>query len=242
MGTLSVRARLVVLSSCLTVWGTLWACSPDEENPGTSRPRGTSSGGTSSGDTATSGGPGDGTGTTPPPVQVCGKLGNEAGVKAIAAQIVENAKADCRISLLAKNATNDNGESQHLMDCFGAFLGGGVACPGMSYVQGTTKDSLGKICESVLPKLKFSTQDWEAFGNFNKPDSAARKAFEGKLVGAELTGVAAIFEGKKNGLLNNEGVPIGKHTACEGTCEAGGQACIRIIDAGPDVRDTGTDG
>jgi hypothetical protein len=230
MGTLSVRARLVVLSSCLTVWGTLWACSPDEENPGTSRPRGTSSGATSSGDTATSGGP-DGTGTPPPPVPVCGKLGGEAAVKGIAAQIVENAKADCRISLLAKNATNDNGESQHLMDCFAAFLGGGVACPGMSYVQGTTKDSLGKLCESVLPKL-----------NFNKPDSSARKAFEGKLVGAELTGVAAIFEGKKNGLLNNEGVPLGKHTACEGTCEVGGQACIRIIDAGPDVRDTGTDG
>jgi hypothetical protein len=235
MGTFSVRGRVVVTSSCLIVWGALYACTVEEENPATGGRRGVDSGLGSSGNTA------DGSqASTGAPI--CGKYGGYDKVKQLAGQIIDSAKADCRIARIVNGATDNATKLAHFMDCFYVFVGGSFQCPGISYSQNTTADSKNQKCQSIVPGLEFSAKDWEAFADANvNPASAARKVFENAgLTKEELTSIAAAFNDKKIGLLN-ENVAADKHTLCEAACASGGQACVpAIIDSGADVKDTST--
>jgi hypothetical protein len=228
MGILSIRGRLVVMSSCVVVWGALYACSVDDENPATDRPRDNDSGQTSSGSVAPD--------NSPPPVTaaLCAKFGGADGVKAMATSIIQGGKVDCRIASVVSQADG------HDEECFQLFLQGGFLCPGVTYVAGTTKDSKGDKCGRVLQGLSFSNKDWTVFADFNvDPPSLAHAQVNAKNVTAdELRSAAAVFEGIKAGLINND-VPKDKFTQCGPNCPIGGEACIpEVIDGGG--KDTGT--
>jgi len=224
----SFSARAVISSSLVCLWALCtYACSVEDENPA---PPGRQRAETLA-DGATNVTPGS---TEPVGAPICAKYGNIEGVNALAADILARARTDCRVSPLFSNV------DRHATECFQKFIGGGFQCPGVSYVQGTTTDSRGERCESVLPGVSLGAEDWKAFGDFNvNPASAARIVLEGKgLVGDELRALASVFEGKKISLTDRE-VPNGKYKQCAPNCASGGQGCIRAqpdagVDAGGD--------
>jgi hypothetical protein len=225
MRILSARARAALVLSCFGVWAVLAACTVEDENPATgTRNRTTTN---SEGGTLTPS-------TDPTGLPICAKYGGTDAVKALAQQVLDRSAADCRISPLFAGRAGD----QHFRDCFYAFFGSGFQCPGVTYVQGTTADSQGDRCESVLPDVQLSAEDWKAFADVNaNPASSLRAVLDGKgLLLDELRSIGAVFEGKRAGLLNG-GVPAGKYTQCAAGCTSGGTACIRPQDAGTDARD-----
>jgi hypothetical protein len=228
MRILSARARAAIAVACFGAWGVLAACAVEDENPATgSRNRTTSN---AEGGSLTPGS------TDPTGIAICAKYGESAGVNALAQQILDRAAGDCRIAPLFLGRTTD----QHFKDCFYQFFGSGFQCPGVTYVQGTTADSTGDRCESVLPDVRFSTEDWKAFADVNSTTSSLRFVLDARgLTSDELRAIATVFEGKRAG-LTNAGVPAGKYTQCSAGCTVGGAACVRPSDAGADARDSST--
>jgi hypothetical protein len=229
MRILSARARAALVLACFGVWAVLSACTVEEENPATgSRNRTT---------TSTEGGTVTPDSIDPTGIAICAKYGAVEGVNALAQQVLDRAAGDCRIAPLFAGRTTDT----HFRDCFYAFVGSGFQCPGVTYVQGTTADSAGRRCESVLPGVRLSAEDWKAFADLNAtPASNLRAVLEAReLTIEELRAVGAVFEGKRAGLLNGS-VPAGKYTQCSAGCALGGAACIRPQDAGTDGSDSST--
>lgn len=228
MRILSARARVAIVVACFGAWGVLAACTVEDENPATgSRNRTT---------TNVEGGPVTPGSTDPTGIAICGKYGDTAGVNALAQQILDRAAGDCRIAPLFAGKTTD----QHVKDCFYAFFGSGFQCPGVTYVQGTTRDTTGDTCESVLPTVRFSAEDWKAFADVNNTTtpSSLRFVLDARgLTSDELRAIATVFEGKRAGLTNG-GVPVGKYTQCSAGCTTGGAGCVRPADAGADARDS----
>jgi hypothetical protein len=220
MRTLSAHGRVVVLGCCVAVWTVLAACSVEDENPPTSRNRGTNTGADGSTGTGADG-------TAPSGAPLCGKYGGLDGVKGIAAAIVAAAKADCRISPVVSNAEAERGT--HFKECFDQFVGGGFQCPGVSFSLGQTKDSEGDPCNSQMPGVRFTDRDFNAFSE------NVKKGLESKgLTADEIRAIAPVFEGARLKLVNDPSKT--KHAQCAPSCQQGGDACIRIIDGGNDVQ------
>ena len=225
------------MSSLFAAWTLLgFACSVEDENPATTRARGTDSG--SDGNVGTGE---DGSVAVDP--AVCGKLGGAEGVKVLASQIINLAKNDCRIGPIFADAEQNGGA--HFNECFQIFLAGGVRCPGVTYEDGKTVDSKGDKCNRILPGLELSAMDYKAFADFNvkNPQSVVTTLMDSKgLTADDLRGIGALFEGKKASLLAGSDVPNDKYTQCAPNCAPGGEACIPlIIDGGADTgpKDTG---
>ena len=231
MQTLGTRARVAVVSSMVVAWAFLaYACSPTDENPGATRVF------------ADSGEGGTVDPKNDPDAQlgapICGKYGDYANVKVIAAALTARASADCRIGTPLSNL--DAPSKQHLAECFEIQLGGAFQCPGISYISGTTKDSKGNQCRSMTDAhkgLNLRKADFDAFVE----DVAAELAAKG-LSTADIRALAPVFEGTRTGITQANTQPD-KNTFC--ACPNGeymGKSCVveaGIIDAGPDVSDTG---
>jgi hypothetical protein len=224
MRTLSRYSRAVVLSSVLAAWAVLgFACTVEDENPATTRPRGAEAG--SDGTTATE----DGS-NTPTGAPLCGKYGGTAAISALADSIVSAAIGDCRIGLIVENARNK--DQAHFDECFQKFVGGGFQCPGVSFSSGQTTDSKGKKCTKPLENVTFTKADFDAFF------SDATAALKAKaLTDDEIRSIAPVFEGAR---LSLQGSTSTKHTACRPSCDIAKDACTpAIVDAGNN-NDTGT--
>lgn len=223
MRTLSARARVIVLGSLVAAWTVLAACTVEEENPATTRNRGT---GTTLDGSATGA---DGSSTTNPNNNgpLCGKYGGPTGVQSIAQTIVANSKSDCRISPTVVQAEQQR--AINFTDCWTTFVQGNFGCPGISFSLGTTKDSKGEACNSQMPGVKFSELDFATF-----MDDVAT-TLEAKGVSADdVRLLAPAFNGASLKLIVDPSET--KHRQCAPNCSQGGQACIRpILDAGPDV-------
>jgi len=234
MGSWAVRARVVVLSSCVVSWGVLLACnSNDDENPATPRVSTPESGSSTTNPASV-----DGSSLTAD--ALCANFGGYDGVKQLATQIIAKATQDCRIGGIV-GAASGGDKSTHFMDCFDAFLGGGFQCSGITYQQDTTVDSKGNKCESILPGLEFTDADWKAFADFNaSPDSAAKAVMVAANANpADLQAVAEIFVGKQSTVRKGD-VDETKFTQCAASCDIGKDACIPdVVDSG--TRDSGAD-
>ncbi len=227
MRTLSARSRVIVLSSFLAICTVVgFACTVEEENPATTRPRGPDASANSSGSTGEGGG-------EPTGAPVCGKYGAYAGAQAIADQILATAKGDCRIATPLAGS-----DDAHASQCFQLFVGGNFQCPGVSFSLGISKDSNGEKCNSRLPGVDLSDIDFNVFL------VSVQGAMKAKGVSdVDIKALLPAFEQARQDLVTND-VPKNKHTACAANCALGGEACIRpIIDAGNDgaLKDGGGD-
>ena len=229
MQTLGSRARVVVVSSMVVVWAFLaYACSSEDENPGTTRNK------TDAGDSGTV----DplGTGDAALGAAICADYGGYAGVKVIAGAVLTKVSGDCRIS---SPIANLNAESaQHLKECFEIQLGSAFQCPGVSYVSNTTKDSKGKNCRDMTAAHKgmnLRKADFDAFR-----DDLAASLGDSKLTPDNVKSIAAFVEGTRNLVTQNNTQPD-KNTFC--SCPDGkfdGKSCVPeagIIDAATDATD-----
>lgn len=233
MQNLGARARFVVVSSMVVGWAFLaYACSVEDENPGSTRNR----------DTGAEGGTGvdpQGTPDAQLGAPLCGKYGGYDNVKTIAAAIIARAANDCRIS--APIANLDPGGTQHLAECFQIQVGGAFQCPGISYVANTTKDSKGQRCRDMSAAhkgLNLRSADFNAFIE----DVAAELAAKG-MTQDDIRAIAPVFEGTRTGVVQTNNQPD-KNTHC--TCADGlynGKSCVveaGVVDAGADTgADTG---
>jgi len=208
-----------------------FACSVEDENPATNRPRGTSS---SSGGTSSGAGTSSGTSGDPVGAPLCGKYGGAENVKSIAAQIVATARADCRLSPTIGEAAND----LENVECWSIFVQGSFLCPGVSFTAGTTKRANGETCNSRFPGLDMSKADFDQFL------VDIREALKAKtLTDDDIRAVAPAFEGARQDLTG--GSQENLYSQCAAACEVPDkQKCIRPIpdagprDAGQDVRDS----
>jgi hypothetical protein len=208
--TLSLRSRgFVVLSFIAVGTATGLACSVDDENPATSRPRGTDAGSNSS-----SGGEGGTTGPTGAPI--CGTYGGPEGAKAIANEIINKAKADCRIGPTIGGAAGNG----HATQCFQLFVQNNFQCPGITFIANQTKDAKGETCNSRFPDLDFSNEDFNAFLQAVSDGMKAKN-----LTADDIRSVLPAFEGARLDLTNGSQVPKGKYTSCAANCQAGGDKC-----------------
>jgi hypothetical protein len=226
------RARVAVTSSMLLAWAFLaYACTVEDENPGSTRTR---DGGSDTGSTT------DGQNNTDGPLgaPICGKYGGYEKVKQITAAIVARVSQDCRIS--APIANLDANQTQHLAECFQIQIGGAFQCPGISYVSNTTKDSKGEPCRDMSRAhrgLNLRNADFNAFVE----DVAAELAVQG-VSADDIRAIAPVFEGTRTGVVQTNNQPD-KNTFC--TCPNGeymGKACVvdgGVVDTG--IVDTGAD-
>lgn len=232
MRTLSLRSRALVTSAVLAAWTLIgFACTVEDENPATTRPRGSEAG--PDGTTATD----DGS-VAPTGAPLCGKYGGPAAVSAIADAIVTAAIADCRIGVVVENARNRNNDQQHFDECFQKFVGGGFQCPGVSFSLGQTTDTSGDKCNKQLENVTFSNTDFNAF----LQDVSSALKTKG-LADDEIRSVAPVFEGARARLVGGN-VPANKHTQCRANCTIATEACTPpVVDAGNDtgVTDSGAD-
>src|SRR5688572_2225598 len=107
MRTLSLRSRAIVVSSVLAAWTLVgFACSNPEENPATTRQRGSDSGNNNNVTTT------DGS-TSPTGAAVCADFGGMAGVEQIAQAIINNVTLDCRVTVVVTNARNRDNRQAH---------------------------------------------------------------------------------------------------------------------------------
>lgn len=187
MQNLGSRARVAVVSSMVVVWGLLgYACSSEDENPGSTRNR----------DTGADTGTGVDPQNTPDAAlgaPICGKYGGYENVKAIAAGAVGRIATDCRISAPIANLNADN--TRHLAECFEIQLGSFFQCPGVSYVSNTTKDSKGAACRDMAKAhqgLNLRKADFDAF----RDDVAAELTAKG-LTAEDVGAIARAFEGTR---------------------------------------------
>lgn len=232
MQNLGPRARVAIVTSMLCVWAALaYACSAEDENPGNA-PR--KDGGVQGEGGIDPQGMGDADLGAP----ICGKYGGYENVKTIASAILTRVKADCRIS--APIATLGAEQAAHLEECFAIQIGGAFQCPGISYVSGTTKDSMGKNCKDMTNAhkgLQLRNADFNAF----LEDIAAELMAKG-LSADDIRAIAPAFEGTRTGVVQTNNQPD-RNTHC--TCADGkymGKDCLpdggTILDTG--IMDTGT--
>lgn len=221
MQTLGSRARALVVSSMVVGWACFaYACSTEEENPGTTRNR-TDAGG--------DGGPvnpldnPDGSLGAP----ICATYGGYDNVKKIASAVLTKVAADCRIN--APVAGLDGDQAQHLKECFEIQLGSAFQCPGATYVSNTTKDSKGKACRDMTQAhkgLNLRKADFDAFR-----DDLVAALDDAKLTKDDIRSIAAFVEGSRNLVTQNNTQPD-KNTFC--ACPDGqymGTSCVP--EAGP---------
>ncbi|MBX3222144.1 MAG: hypothetical protein KF795_16625 [Labilithrix sp.] len=229
MRTSSSRSRMVVLGCCVAVWSVLAACAVEDENPATTRNRGTDAGGDGAPGTGA-----DGSAATGAPL--CGKYGGLEGVRGIATEIVNAAKNDCRIGPAVDRAAQDRGAN--FKDCFEQFVASGFQCEGVSFTLGQTKDTEDRPCNSQMPGIRFTELDFNTFSQNVKTVLEAKGLSED-----EVREIAPVFEGARAKLVNNGSRT--KHAQCAANCTTGGEACVQpIIDAGNDAEpppDAGSD-
>jgi hypothetical protein len=152
------NVKRIALGSVGAVWAIIAiACSGDDENPATARPD--SGAGADVASTAT----GTGTGTMPT-AAMCAAYGNATGIAGIADNILNSVQMDCRLSGAFANLNGD--DAQHLKECFEIQMESFFACPGVSYVGGTTQDSKGNQCRSMSDAhqgMHLRKADFDAF-------------------------------------------------------------------------------
>jgi len=228
MQNLGARARVAIVSSMVVVWAFLgYACSSEDENPGSTRNR--------------DGGSGTETGIDPQSnpdaalgAPICGKYGGYENVKVITAAIIARAATDCRINAPIANLNPEG--TAHLAECFQIQMGGAFQCPGISYVSNTTKDSKGVKCRDMTAAhkgLNLRNADFNAFVE----DIAAELAAKG-VTQDDIRAIAPVFEGTRTGVVQTNNQPnantfCGCNDPTKCTSPDAG-----VIDAG---NDTGTD-
>jgi hypothetical protein len=221
MRTLSTRGRLLVLTSLACIWGTLgYACSVEDENPGSSRNRLTDAaaeGSTNpSGADAALGAP------------ICGKYGGYDKVMPMAYAILATVEGDCRIGPAV--SALDDAKKQHLQECFAIQLGGAFQCPNIAYTAGVTTDSQGRKCRSMQQAhqgMNLRKADFDAF----MEDVAAELGRQG-LSPEDVRAVLPVFEGTRTTVVQTQNQPD-RNTYCgcpDGKYE--GKDCKVIVDAG----------
>ena len=226
MQNLGARARVAVVSSMVVVWAFLaYACTSEDENPGSTRTR--------------DGGSDTGTGVDPqnnPDAQlgapICGKYGGYDNVKTIAAGAIARVAGDCRISAPIANLDADH--TRHLAECFEIQLGSFFQCPGVSYVSNTTKDSKGQSCRDMAKAhqgLNLRKADFDAF----RDDVAAELTAKG-LTSDDVSAIARAFEGARALVVQTNSQPN-----TNTFCGCNDPAKCTSPDAGADAADTGTD-
>jgi hypothetical protein len=233
MQNLGGRARIAIVTTLMCGWAFLaYACSVDDENPAPARVF------ADSGNSET--------GVDPNSMMdanlgapICGKYGGYANVQAIADAVLVQAKADCRISAPLANLNGD--EQLHLQECFRIFMGGAFQCDGISYVSGTTKDSMDKTCRDMTSAhkgLNLRKADFDAF------IEAIAAALVSKGVSMDdIRAIAPAFEGTRSGVTQNNTQPDkNTYCSCPGTPpQYMGKNCLPeagIVDSG--ITDTGT--
>lgn len=221
------NVRLLGIAAVMTVWGVVAACSGGDENPAVARP-----------DSGVGGGDTDavatGTSTTPTPgAPICGKYGGPSAVAAIADNILNAAKADCRISAgLAK------GNSQHLRECFEIQMQSFFQCDGITYVAGTTKDSNGDACRSMTDahrNLNLRKADFTAFQQIVLSELA-----NAKLSTDDQTSINSAILGTQSGVVQTNQQPT-QYQYC--ACPNGlynDASCGPYYDGGTDASDSGS--
>lgn len=235
-------ARVLLLTAGAAVWAVLgYACSADDENPATNRPRGSDGG---------SDGTVDPQGQTDAPSgsSLCDKYGGYTNVKSIADKIIDRAAADCRISQGFSSAQGDD-QLQHLKECFEIQLGGSAfKCSGVTYSSNTTTDSKGNKCRDMASAhkniagngKKLRNADFDAFVEAASAEFAAA----GITDKADLTSLAAFFEGTRN-LVVQEPTQPKANTFCTDTaaCPTCKPVEAGVLDSGKDTgtTDSGTD-
>jgi hypothetical protein len=229
MQTLGSRARVVIVSSMVVAWAFLaYACSSEDENPGSTRSR-LDAGGEGSIDPLN-------TPDAPVGAAICADYGGYENVKVIAGAVLTKVSADCRINAPIANLEAD--DAQHLKECFEIQLGNAFQCPGVEYISNTTTDSQKRKCRDMTQAhkgLNLRKADFDAFR-----DDLASSLAESKLTTDHVKAIARFIEGTRN-LVTQTNTQPDKNTHCE--CPNGqfeGKSCVveaGIIDAGPDVSD-----
>ncbi len=213
-------SRLVVMSSVgLLMAAVGFACTVDEENPATSRPRGTEAGSTQTTD--------EGGSAPPTGVALCGKYGDFEGVKTIANMIIAKAKADCRVT------NRFDAADQHATECFQQWVGSNFLCPGIAFSVGTSADLKGKKCESRYPGVTLTNGEFSRF-MVDVSDGLKEKT----LTDDEITKMLPAFEGGRGDLTKNN--QSNNYEDCATPCEVPDkQKCVTpnrdagVNDAGP---------
>lgn len=213
-----------MLSSVVAAFAlSIYACAPEDENPATNRPRGT----LDSGVDPTGEDPTD----TPVGAPLCGKYGGYENVKTIANEILENAKADCRINgpILALNENN----ARRFKECFEVFIGSTFQCPEATYVGGQTKVSNDRTCRNMVQahqNLNLRRADFEAFVEAVAAGLRAKGVSDD-----DIRLLAPSFEGTRNSIVRVNNQPDrNTHCACPNG-EYMGKECTVIVDASIDV-------
>lgn len=209
------RRRMAVVTSMLCIWGAFtYACSVEDENPGTPRRRdsGVEEGSTNPTDLpdAALGAP------------ICGKYGGYENVKQIANAIIARAQNDCRISGGFARASNE--DMQHLSGCFQIMVGGAFQCQGVSYVANTTTLPDGHKCRDMTRAhqgMQLREADFNAF-----LEAIAGELQDQNLTQDEIRLILPVFNGAKAGVVQNNTQPT-RNTYC--ACENGvymGKPCV----------------
>lgn len=222
--------RSVVITSCVIgAVGLLFACTVEEENPGTPSKASTSDSG--SGPSTSADGQAPVTNG-----ELCAARGGYEKIRVLARAVIDGATADCRVAPMFNDLLGDQGAAEHTRGCFEQFFGASLKCAGVSFAVGTS-EAAGKKCESPLPNLTFSAKDWQAFGDFNAnpPCVAVKILTSNGFTTDDLRVVGPIFEGLKTGLIDGELDPA-KYTQCSEICPSGGVDC-----PAPIVEDAGND-
>lgn len=224
--------RVLLLTAGAAVWAVLgYACSADDENPATGRPRG--DGGTLDGTIDPQGQDGSPTGAT-----LCDKYGGPDKIKALAQNIIAVASSDCRIAPAFSDAKNADA-LEHLTECFIIQLqGSAFKCSGVTYTSNVTTDSKGDKCRDMqsahndLPGgHKIRLADYNAFVEA----ASAQFAAAGITDKTDLTSLAAFFEGTKNLVVQNNTQP-NANSFCTDTV-----ACPTCKPPDGGIKDSGTD-
>ena len=229
MQTLGSRARVVIMSSMVVAWAFLaYACTSEDENPGTTRVK------TDAGDGGTVDPLNTPDGSLGAPI--CAAYGGYENVKVISGAILTKVSADCRISSPVAGLSAD--KARHLKECFDIQLGSAFQCPGVTYVSNTTPDSKGIACRDMTAAHKgmnLRKADFDAFR-----DDLTAALTENKLTANDVKSIAAFVEGTRNLVTQNNTQPD-KNTFCacpNGEYPAGsGKSCV--VDGG--IQDAGTD-
>lgn len=231
MTTLNARSKIVVMSAFLAMWaGLVYACNTEDENPATSRTRGTEAGaegavGSNDPDGAPQGAP------------ICGKYGGYDKVKTITAALIARVSTDCRIGTPIADLQGQS--ATHFAECLQIQVGGAFQCPGISYVAGTTKDSNGRTCRSMAQAhqgMNLRKADFDAF----LQDIVAEFSAQG-ITQEDIKAVLPVFEGARTSVVQTNNQP-NANTYCACTTTGDGGCVAPIVDAGNDTgNDAGTD-
>jgi len=229
MQNLGSRARIAVVSSMVVVWAFLaYACTTEDENPGSTRTPGVGAEGGTGVDP-------QGNGDASLGAPICAKYGGYAAVQGIAAGAIARVATDCRIS--APIAGLDPDQTQHLAECFQIQLGSFFQCDGVSYVSNKTKDSKGNECRDMTRAhqgLNLRKADFDAF----RDDVSAELTAKG-LTPDDVTAIARAFEGTRTLIVQTNSQPD-RNTFCQCNdtmkCSPpdGGQMDTGVVDTGVD--------